>query len=82
MHPPPGGGSGCIIGCEEPFSGLLMSCFLYINPHVSWHPHQLDPFMFCQFHQGLMAVQTNLEFTWKMSSGLDSCQKECRCSCV
>jgi len=31
---------------------------------------QLNPVMFYQFHQGLMASQINLEFIWKLSRAL------------
>ena len=36
--------------------GLLISWFISINSHVSWHPCWLDPGMCYQFHQELMAV--------------------------
>ena len=40
---------------DVPSAGPI-SYLISINFHLSWHPHQLDPLMFCQFHQGLMAV--------------------------
>jgi hypothetical protein len=36
--------------------GWLISCYIFINPHMSLRPYQLDPVVFCQFHQGLMTV--------------------------
>jgi hypothetical protein len=38
----------------------LISYFIYCNAHIPWHPYQLNPVMFCQFHQGLVASQINL----------------------
>jgi hypothetical protein len=38
----------------EALHGEFMSCFIFINLHVSWHPYQWEPIMICQFHQGLM----------------------------
>jgi len=36
--------------------GLLVSCSIYFNSHVSWYPCQLKPIMFCQFNKGLMTI--------------------------
>jgi len=65
-------------------SGLLISCFISINSHVSWDPYKLDPVMFYQFHQGMLSPQ----LIWNLSGNcqgpwwLPDCQKECRRSCV
>ena len=41
---------------EDVRSLLWLMDFTFFNSHVSWHPYQLDPIMFCQFQQGWTTV--------------------------
>jgi hypothetical protein len=34
---------------------LIDQLFISINSHVSWHPYQFNPVMFCLSYQGMMA---------------------------
>ena len=56
--------------------GSLVSSFTFINSLLSLHPYQSDPVVFCQFHQGLVAVPDTYGIYLETFRVLDGCLSE------